>query len=202
MNENEARQYQSLVMSEAHKIKKSEGRKHLAKGDVGKAAQAVITSLGLDMSSKELLGHFSPFVWESQSTNGITPAQTSLSIFSSAQKAPQTPEQILQAMEKRHAEEMQRAREEIAKILKNQEEENRKRKRSNGLWVGDYVYVYLEKRSPQPYRIRSRKMGSITTFQISAFDDVEQTTKLAQEIDRIIKQVINNVTNGTDKEGQ
>jgi hypothetical protein len=132
--------------------------------------------------------------------NGTT--QKPLSLFNSESKAPQTPEQILQAMEKRHAEEMQRAREEIAKILKNQEEENRKRKRSNGLWVGDYVYVYLEKRSPQPYRIRSRKMGSITTFQISAFDDVEQTTKLAQEVDRIIKQVINNVTNGTDKAGQ
>jgi antitoxin component of RelBE/YafQ-DinJ toxin-antitoxin module len=187
MNKNEARQYQSLVMSEAHKIKKNDGRQRLAKGDVEKAAQAVIDSLGLDMSGKELLRLFSP-----RFDNDT--AQKPLSLFDSVQKTPQTPEQILQAMEKRHAEEIQQAREEIAKILKSQEEEARKRKRSNGLWVGDYVYVYLEKRAPQPYRIRSRKMGSITTFQISAFDDVEQTTKLAQEIDRIIKQTIENAT--------
>jgi hypothetical protein len=186
MNENEAKQYRSLIMEEAHKMKRERGDSHLQKGDTTNAAQVVSDALGLGFSGSEFLGKVFAQTLHKQNPSMLPFPKPDHDIE-------QTPEQILQAIEKRHAEEIQQAREEIAKILKNQES----KKNKNELWAGVYVYVYFEKRHPDVYKIRSRQIDSSTSVQISAFENIEQSNKLAQSIDKIIKHVIGNATRDT-----
>jgi hypothetical protein len=100
-----------------------------------------------------------------------------------------TPEQILQDIEQKHAEEMKQAKLEIADMLKRKEEESKQKEyqAKPETWHGNYVYVYFVEGGQRKnrYLIRSRRSGGIHV-EFSAHDNFDDAAKLAQKIDNFI----------------